>query len=82
MPVGQLRQTLEARVAEHLPLAAQHLARGRTGHLAQLLIHLGQQPDIQPRVAAQKRHRRCPTAPILHPSGPPMLPDQTRQLRP
>ena len=82
MPVGQPRQALESGVAEHLPLPAQHRAGGRAGHLTQLRVHLRQQPNVHPRVAALKRSYRRRAAPILYASRLPMLADQARQLRP
>ncbi len=82
MAVGQPRQAFEARVAEHPPLPAQHRARGRPGHLAQLRVDLRQQADVGGRVAALERPPRRPAAPVLDPAGPAMLPDQARQLRP
>jgi len=82
MPVGQLRQPLEAPVAEQLPLAAQHRPRGRSGHLAQGRVHCRRKTHVGPRVAARERLRRRPAAAILDPARGPVLRDQARQLRP
>ena len=82
MPVGQPRQALEPGVAEHLPLTAQHRARGRPRHLPQLRVQPRQQPDVQAPVTALERLRRRPAATVLDPARPTVPPDQTRQLRP
>jgi len=82
MSVGQRRQALEAPVAEHLPLAAQHGAGGGAGHLAQGRVHPGQKPDAGAGAAARKRLRGRSAASILNPAGGSALGGQARQLRP
>ena len=77
---GQPRQPLEARIAEHLVLAAQHLARRGTAELAADLVGLRQQPDVRRRVDALERPAAVRRAAVLHSSGRPVLADQTRDL--
>ncbi len=77
---GQPRQPLEARIAEHLVLAAQHLAGRGTAELAADLVGLGQQADVRRRVHALERPAAVRRAAVLDPSGRPVLPDQARDL--
>ena len=77
---GQPRQALEARVAEHLVLAAHHLARRGTAELAADPVGLGQQADVRRRVDALERPAAVRGAAVLHPPGRPVLADRTGHL--
>ena len=77
---GQPRQALEARVAEHLVLAARHLARRGTAALAAGLVGLGQQADVRRRVHPREGPPAVGPAAVLDASGVPVLADQARHL--
>ena len=77
---GQPRQPLEAGIAEHLVLAAQHLARRGTAELAADLVGLRQQADVRRRVHPLERPAAVRRAAVLDPSGRPVLADQTGHL--
>ena len=82
MAVREARQTLEARVPEHLVLAPHHRARGRPRQLPEDLVHLGQQPHVRRRAAPLEGPRRRTAAAILDPPRVRVLRDQPRDLRP
>ena len=52
VPVGDRRQPLEPRLAEHLELAPQDLARGQPGHLPEGLVDIGRLVLARERPAA------------------------------
>ena len=76
------RQAREALVAEHLVLAAHHLAGGRPGHLAEGGVDVREQADVGRGVAALEGPRRRSAAAVDDAPGVPVLPQQARQLRP
>ena len=76
------RQPREALVAEHLVLAAHHLAGRRPGHLAEGGVDVRQQTDVGRRVAALERPRRRSAAAVDDPPGVQVLTHEARQLRP
>ena len=78
---GQSRQPLEAPVAEHLVLAAQHLARRGTAELAADRVGIGQQADVRRRVHPLERPAAVRRAPVLDPTRRPVLADQPGHLR-
>ena len=82
MADGDVRQAHEARVAIHLALAPHHLAGGRTGHLAERRVRLGEQADVGCRVAALEGPPRRTAAAIRDPARGQELAHQARQLRP
>ena len=80
MPVGNRRQPPEARIAKHLVLAPQDLARRQARHLLECLVDLRQQTDVRAAVLARKRPAAAASTPI--PDRPRLapLPDQTLHL--
>ncbi len=78
---GQSRQPLEARVAEHLVLAAQHLARRGPAELAADLVGVGQQADVRRRVHPREGPTAVRRAAILDPTRGSILADQPGHLR-
>ena len=78
--VGDRREALEARVAEHLELAPQDLARGQPGHLPVGLVDLRQQPDVRRRVLARERPPPAAAAAVPDRAGLAPLPDQALRL--
>ncbi len=80
MAVGDRREVLEARVPEHLELAAQDLARRQPGHLPVGLVDVRQQPDVDRRVPARERPARPVGAPVADHTGLAPLPHQTLHL--
>jgi hypothetical protein len=58
VPHRELGQSLEARVAEDIALAAQYAGRGRTRQRAHRAIDLGQQRHVRRRVAQREGVRR------------------------
>ena len=79
--VGERRQALEARVPEHLELAAQDLARGQPGHLPVGLVDVRQQAHVGRRVAARERPARSVGAPVADLPGVAPLAHQALDLR-
>ena len=82
MAVRDVRQALEAGVAEYLELAPHHRPRGRPGQLAEQLVRLRQPPRVRRRVDPREGLRRRPAATVHDPPGGRVLPDQPRHLRP
>ena len=78
--VGDRREPLVRRLAEHLALAPQHLARGQPGHLVERLVHLRQQPDVRRRVLARERPAPAAAAPVPDRAGIPPLAHQALHL--
>ena len=76
------RQAREALVAEHLVLAAHHLAGGRPGHLAEGGVDVREQADVGRGVAALEGPRRRSAAAVDDAAGVQVLAHQARQLRP
>ena len=81
MAVRDRRQTLEARIPEHLGLAAQDLARGQPRHLPVELVDLREQADVGRRVAARERPARPVGAPVADFPGVAALPHEALHLR-
>ena len=75
-------QAREAPVAEHLVLAAHHLAGGRPGHLAEGGVDVREQTDVGRGVAALEGPRRWSAAAVDDAPGVHVLAHEARQLRP
>ena len=80
MAVGDVGQAREALVAEDFVLAAQDLLGGRSGELAEGLVHLGQQPDVGGDVDGPERPGGGTVPAIPDPARATLARDETAQL--
>ena len=77
---GDPGEALEARVAEDMVLAVQHHPRREPGHLAQVRVHPGQQPDVGRRVHAREGPPLVAVPAVDHLRRLVVLADEPRQL--
>ena len=80
VPVGDRREARVVRLAVHLELPPQNLARGQPGHLVVGFVDLRQPPDVRRRVRARERPPAVAAAAVPDRSGLPPLPHQPLHL--